>query len=66
MIDEIKRMRGVTEATGLGKSQVYELMKQGEFPRPITLVGTAKGWLSSEIAEWIESRKAQRDQNIAA
>ncbi len=66
MIDTVKRLPAVTEVTGVSKSQVYELMKEGKFPRPITLAGNAKGWLSSELEEWIEARKSERDQEIAA
>ena len=66
MIDEVKRQHEVSRITGVSKSQIYELMKSGMFPRPISLGGNAKGWLSSELAAWIETRKAERDDEIAA
>lgn len=62
----VMRMPSVEEATALKKAQIYRLIQQGDFPRPIALSKRAVGWLSSEIAAWIEARKAERDQNIAA
>jgi prophage regulatory protein len=47
---------------GLRRTQVAELIKEGQFPRPIKLSDTGRGkaWLESEILEWQERRIAQR------
>jgi prophage regulatory protein len=42
--------------TGLGDSQIYELIAQGEFPRPVKLSAQAVGWFEDEIAQWQEQR----------
>ena len=60
MIDRILRLRDVENQTGLKKSQIYSLMREGDFPSPIPISQRARGWASSEIAEWIEGRKAAR------
>lgn len=59
----ILRVKEVVEVTGLSKSYIYQLSKEGKFPRPINLVpgGEAKGWVASEIHNWILERIAERD-----
>jgi predicted DNA-binding transcriptional regulator AlpA len=36
-------------------------MRAGTFPKPVPLSTKARGWLVSEIEQWIEERKAARD-----
>ena len=51
----------------MGKSQIYEAMKDGRFPRPVPILegGKAVGWLEDEIADYIEQRIAVRDAAAA-
>lgn len=53
---EIKllRLKAVLEKTGMGKTKLYRMVKLGQFPRPVEIVGS-RAWLSSEIDQWIES-----------
>ncbi len=60
MTDTILRRDDVERVTGLGRSTIYDWMAKGEFPAPIKLGGRAVGWPESEIAAWLESRKAGR------
>ena len=64
---KILRMGGVIELCGLSKSHIHSLISQGKFPKGVLIVpgGVAKGWLESEIVEWIEQRVAERDQEVA-
>jgi len=59
----ILRINEVVELTGLSRSYVYQLSKEGKFPKPINLVpgGEAKGWVAREIHDWILERIAERD-----
>lgn len=50
----------VQERTGLSRSTIYAMMAAGSFPKPIPLGLRAVGWAESEIAAWLESRKAER------
>lgn len=59
----IIRLGGVIETTGLARSTIYKLIGEGEFPRPVPLVGRSVGWLESEIQQWIKGRIAARDLN---
>ncbi len=57
----ILRLKQAKERTGLSRSTLYALIKEGKFPAPIALGARAVGWLSSDIDSWIEARvKASR------
>jgi prophage regulatory protein len=56
--DPILRMAEVERTTGLKKSTIYLLIKQKEFPSPISLGLRASGWLMSEINQWKQERIA--------
>lgn len=56
--DPILRMSEVERTTGLKKSTIYLLIKQGDFPLPISLGARASGWLLSEINQWKQERIA--------
>ncbi|SON50410.1 helix-turn-helix transcriptional regulator [Vibrio tapetis] len=58
-IDRIVREAERKELTGLSRVRVWELEKEGHFPkrRKLTPNGNSVGWLLSEINEWIQSRR---------
>jgi prophage regulatory protein len=43
------------------RSRQYELVKSGQFPRPIKLTKKQIGFLESEVSAWILARVAERD-----
>ncbi|MNG22926.1 Prophage CP4-57 regulatory protein (AlpA) [compost metagenome] len=50
----ILRLPAVKNATGLGRTKIYELMKEGRFPKARRIAGAqAVGWDSLEIDAWI-------------
>jgi predicted DNA-binding transcriptional regulator AlpA len=50
------------ELTGVPTSTWYDLQNAGLAPKPIRLGGPRSvGWLISELEEWIEQRRAERD-----
>ncbi len=61
MNERTLRRRDVEGRTGLSRSTLYAMMAQGTFPKPVRLGARAVGWPESEIAAWLESRKAERD-----
>lgn len=65
--NKLLRIKKVQEITGLSKSYIYQLVKQGVFPRSILLIegGSAVAWLESEIFSWVNSRIAARDEEVA-
>ena len=60
MSERIYRLPDVKAQTGLSRSTLYAMMAEGRFPKPMKLGERAVGWSESEIATWLEGRKAQR------
>ena len=56
--ERIIRLPEVLLFTGLKRSSLYELIKNGHFPRPVRLSGRRSvGWFHSEVFIWIRSRE---------
>jgi prophage regulatory protein len=56
---QILRRKQVEEITGLSRSTIYQWMKNGSFPAPITLGSRSVGWDMAEIQDWIEQCRIQ-------
>jgi predicted DNA-binding transcriptional regulator AlpA len=58
----ILRMRDLPPYVGLHKTQIGELVKAGQFPRPVPLsdTGIAVGWLEDDIISWQDARISKR------
>ena len=56
MGDRLLRRREVEKITGLGRSSIYRLMQEGDFPRPVKVGPSAVRWRESEVNAWVESR----------
>jgi prophage regulatory protein len=52
----IIRRKAVEARTGLSRSTIYQRVKDGTFPAPISLGAKAVGWLLYEIEDWISER----------
>lgn len=52
----VYRMTDLTRAIGLGKTKIYEMIKEGEFPRPIELGSNSVGWLVEDVKDWVKNR----------
>lgn len=61
------RLGAVMEATGYGRTRLYELVASGEFPKPVRLSdgGHAVAWNEDEVTAWQEARLAARDGKVA-
>lgn len=44
------------ELIGLSKWTVYDLIKKGEFPRPVQLSTNRVGWRDSDVRRWLDER----------
>lgn len=50
----ILRLPDVKAASGLGRTTIYDLMKEGRFPKARRIAGAhAVGWDSLEIEAWV-------------
>jgi len=56
MAESFLRIQAVQTRTGLSRSTIYERIKEGAFPRPVSLGLRAIGFVESEISEWIDKR----------
>ena len=50
------RLPEVKNQVGLGRSTIYQKIKAGEFPAPISLGARAVAWTSDSISAWMDAR----------
>lgn len=60
------RLREVTRRTALSRSAIYRAIAAGTFPAPVKLGERASAWNAAEVANWIASRIAARDEGRVA
>ncbi|EJM00332.1 putative transcriptional regulator [Pseudomonas sp. GM102] len=56
----IMRRDEVERKTGFKRAHIYNLMKEGKFPRAKRIGLRAVGWDSLEIEQWVTERLAQQ------
>lgn len=56
----ILRRAEVEAKTGFKRAHIYQLVKDGKFPKPLRLGIRAVGWDSVEIEQWIADRLRER------
>ena len=52
------RFRAVRDRTGLSRSTIWRLERNGEFPKHRRISANAVGWLEQEVNEWVLTRDA--------
>ncbi|MDD3765130.1 MAG: AlpA family transcriptional regulator [Nevskiales bacterium] len=52
--DRILRLPRVKDATGLSRSTIYERVRDGTFPAPVSLGKKSVGWSAAEVDAWIQ------------
>lgn len=61
------RLPEVLYLTGLGRSTLYRLISDGQFPTQITITLKSVGWLEQEVQDWIKERvEAERASKKSA
>lgn len=64
---KVERFPEVLSRVGIRRSKVYSLIREGRFPKPISLGSKAVGFLSEEVDTWIRERVAEsRKEPVAA
>jgi prophage regulatory protein len=58
---KVLRLAQVEDMSGLRRSQLYKLLKEGRFPKQLKLMGRNSGWLLSEVEAWISDRVSERN-----
>lgn len=57
------RIKQVRELTGISRTYIYSMVKQGVFPAPVCLSCKSKAWISEEVIDWIQSKIDARDKS---
>jgi prophage regulatory protein len=61
----ILRLPEVMATVGLRSSMIYELEKEGRFPKRVKITSDrAVGWVEGEIQAWLAQRIRERDGKI--
>ncbi|WP_041756806.1 helix-turn-helix transcriptional regulator [Stutzerimonas stutzeri] len=50
------RLPGVCTQVGLSKSQIYRLIRSGEFPPPVRLGPNSVAWPAEHVHAWIADK----------
>ncbi len=57
----ILRLSAVKRLTGLCRSSIYQMMKDGIFPRSVSLGYRAVGWMACDIHAWLYAKKCGQE-----
>jgi len=55
--ERLIKLDEVCRRVGLGKSMIYEMIREGRFPRPYKISPCASRWSELEIVAWIADVK---------
>ena len=50
------RLPQVIDATGLGKTKIYELQAEGNFPLRIKITAHSVAWVEADVQAWLAAR----------
>jgi prophage regulatory protein len=54
------RLRRVLDITGLGKTTIYQLQADGNFPMRVQLTAHSVAWVEEEVLAWLARRADAR------
>jgi len=52
-MNRLIKLPEVKHLTGKGRSAIYREMKEGSFPKNLSLGGSSRGWRESDVQDWI-------------
>ncbi|KAA0011163.1 AlpA family transcriptional regulator [Billgrantia pellis] len=64
--NRLLRRREVEQKTGKSRSAIYEGIKQGTFPPPVSIGRKSVAWLEEEIDSWIAKRIEERNRALGS
>lgn len=62
---QIIPIKEVCRRVGISRTTVWQLIRDGKFPRLVQITPKRKGFVDSEIDAWINARIAERDAEAA-
>jgi prophage regulatory protein len=57
--DRLLRLPDVERIAGVKKSTVYQLMRQGQFPKCVRITRRLSAWPESAVLNWVQARIAE-------
>lgn len=66
MHPRLLRLKEVIARTGLSRSTIYGLIRQGSFPKQVTITERCVGWVEDEIHDFILQRLEAARKHKAA
>ena len=64
--ERLLRLREVLETTGLCRTSLYNLQKEGSFPKSVTLNKRSARWSFREVQSWCAQQVAARNGQAGA
>ena len=64
--DRVVRDSEAGKITGTSRTTRWRLEREGKFPARLQLSPGAVGWLASELQEWIQERRDNRQVEVTA
>ena len=55
------RLPEVRQRVGMSKSQIYKLIAQDQFPKPVKVSRRISCWVVAEIEQWVQEQIDGRD-----
>lgn len=56
------RLPGVCAHVGLSKSQIYRLIRAGQFPAPVRLGANSVAWSAEQVSAWVFDKLASSER----
>ena len=63
---ELLSIKQVCQRLSIGRTNLWQLAKRPDFPKPVSVTPGRKAFVASEIDKWISDRIAERDGRDAA
>lgn len=54
--DRLLRLPDVEQAAGIKKSTIYQLMREGKFPKCVRITRRVAAWPESAVLTWVNNR----------
>jgi len=61
MSNKILKLPETMSLSGLTRSSMYVMAREGNFPQQVKLNKRSVGWLEHEVQDWVDKRVAERD-----
>ena len=58
---ELLSIKQVSQRLSIGRTALWQLTKQPDFPKPVLVTERRKAFIASEIDTWIAGRAAKRE-----